>query len=741
MGGVCATVLLVWRKRMAHLTKAMTSIVARDRFVSVPYKTHSGSAGAFARALISLRALVAEADMLAAEQQATNEQQRSANEAQALYILEFDKTASGLSEKIGDAAGMLLRAGEAMAVQASENLKRSTTTSEIAEAVGISVATVSEVASRLELMVENLGRQIGEAEQLSVRAVGTVALTDQSVTNLADGAIRIRQVIDLIGNIAGQSRLLALNATIEANRDSSSGRGFGVVANEVKSLSTQTAAATATIATDIDDINMTIRNAVDALKGINAAVRSIEQTTTDLSETINRERHGAVEIGHHAAEVATRVRRMSENASAVAASSSQTKTTAGALIESANDLAGQSGLLRTVVSGFLKNIESGAFRIGIMHSLSGTMAGTERPLKDLLVMLVGDVNRKGGLLGKPLELTIVNTRSDWSQYASLAERLLVKDKVAAIFGCWTSVSRKAVLPVVEKHNGLLFYPAQYEGEEFSENVFYTGATPNQQAIPAVDFLMSSQGGNFRRFALIGTDYVYPQITNQILRGYLKQQGLSDRHVMSELTPFGCEDWKAVIRRIQTFSKDGPTAIISTINGDANIFFYRELKAQGINPAQMPVMAFSVGENEVAAMDRDLLSGHYIAWSYFSSLDTPENKRFRDRWRDYSSADTSITDDPMEATWLSFKLWCDAVEKAGTVDVDAVRRELPGLQVVAPSGMTIFMDEANHHLHKPAMIGRIGKEGSVSIVSKSQSALSPQPFSPYLKDNRKDRLSA
>jgi urea transport system substrate-binding protein len=726
---------------MRRLTITIHDIVAQKRFVSIPYTSDRNSAGALARALIAMRALVLEADTLAAEQQAASEQQQTVNAAKALHIQEFEIAAKGLSERIGNAAEMLRSAGETMVSQAGENLSRSTKSSEIAAAVSISVSTVATFATRLEAMVQNLGQQIAGAERLSGEAVNTVERTDQSVADLAEGAVRVRQVIDLIGNIAAQSRLLALNATIEANREGSTGSGFGVVANEVKSLSNQTAAATATIATDIDGINLTVKSAVEALKRINVAILTIEDATADLSRTIAAERNTAVEIGQHAADVAERVRSMSENASAVAKSSSQTHATASTLIDAANDLASQSGDLRSVVTGFLADIAGGSIRVGVLHALSGTMASAERPLKDLLVMLVSDLNRKGGLLGRPIELVIANTRSDWSRYAALADQMIMEDKVAAIFGCWTSNSRKQVLPIVEQRNSLLFYPAQYEGEECSQNIFYTGATPNQQAIPAVDFLMSERGGRYRRFALIGTDYVYPQITNAILQGYLGLKGLGREDIMTEFTPFGCDAWSSIIRRIKTFAKGGPTAIISTINGDANVFFYRELLAQGITAAKIPVMAFSVGESEAAAFDHGLLTGHYVAWNYFGSIESAENRQFRARWQQYRGDASAVTDDPMEATWIGFQMWCAAVERAGSVDSDAVRRALPGLRVKAPSGMEIPMDATNHHLHKPAMIGRIDADGRIEIVHKSDAVIPPEPFSPYLGGKDAVRLSA
>jgi urea transport system substrate-binding protein len=288
-----------------------------------------------------------------------------------------------------------------------------------------------------------------------------------------------------------------------------------------------------------------------------------------------------------------------------------------------------------------------------------------------------------------------------------------------------------VLPVVERLRGLLFYPVQYEGEEQSPNIFYTGATPNQQAIPAIDFLLSPAGGNIRRFALIGTDYIYPQLTNRILQGYLRERGIADADVLTHLAPFSHEEWGGLVKQIRQFSKGAPTAIISTINGDSNVHFYRELARQGISASDLPVMAFSVGENEVAAMPKGLLQGHYVSWNYLMAVDTPENARFLDRWRHHMADQAAVTDDPMEATWVGFNLWCEAVRKVGSTDTAAVRSAIAGQRLRAPSGFDVMMDPDNHHLHKPVFIGRVTSSGGIEIISRSDRLFEPSPFSSYL----------
>src|SRR6202522_2213124 len=373
-------------------------------------------------------------------------------------------------------------------------------------------------------------------------------------------------------------------------------------------------------------------------------------------------------------------------------------------------------------------------KIGILHSLSGTMAISETILKDLMLMQIAEQNAKGGLLGKKIEAVVVDPASNWPLFAEKARELISKDKVAVVFGCWTSVSRKSVLPVFKELDSILFYPVQYEGEESERNVFYTGAAPNQQAIPAVDYLMSADGGSVKRWVLEGTDYVYPRTTNKILAAYLKSKGVPDEDVLVNYTPFGFSDWQTEVTKIKAFGSAGKkTAVISTINGDANIPFYKELGNQGGKASDIPVIAFSVGEEELAGIDTKPLIGHLAAWSYFESVDTPENKAFIAKWRAYSKKPDNVTNDPMESAYILFHMWAQAVEQAGTTDVDAVREAMIGQKFKSPSGFEVTM-LPNHHMAKPVMIGEIQGDGQFSIVYQS-AALQPKPWSPYVEANK------
>jgi urea transport system substrate-binding protein len=379
-------------------------------------------------------------------------------------------------------------------------------------------------------------------------------------------------------------------------------------------------------------------------------------------------------------------------------------------------------------------------KVGILHSLSGTMAISETSLKDVALMAIDEINAKGGVLGKKIEPVVVDPASNWPLFAEKARQLIAKDHVVAIFGCWTSVSRKSVLPVVKELNGLLYYPVQYEGEELEKNVFYTGAAPNQQAIPAVEYLMSKDGGGAKRFVLLGTDYVYPRTTNKILRAYLHSKGVKDDDIKEMYTPFGHADYQTIVADIKKFSAGGKTAVISTINGDSNVPFYKELGNAGLKATDVPVVAFSVGEEELRGVDTKPLVGHLAAWNYFESVKNPTNADFVKKWKAYAAAKhlpnaaTAVTNDPMEATYVGIHMWAQAVEKAKSTDTDKVIAAMGGQTYKAPSGYTLVMDPTNHHLHKPVMIGEIKGDGQFSVVWKSKDAIRAQPWSPYIKGN-------
>jgi urea transport system substrate-binding protein len=386
--------------------------------------------------------------------------------------------------------------------------------------------------------------------------------------------------------------------------------------------------------------------------------------------------------------------------------------------------------------------DTGPIKVGILHSLSGTMAISETSLKDVAEMTIEEINAAGGVLGRKLEPVVVDPASNWPLFAEKARDLIQNKKVAVTFGCWTSVSRKSVLPVFEELNGLLFYPVQYEGEESSKNVFYTGAAPNQQAIPAVEYLMTPKGGNAKRWVLLGSDYVYPRTTNKILRYFLHAKNVKDDDIMEKYTPFGHADYQTIVADIKKFAAGKRTAVVSTINGDSNVPFYKELANQGLKASDIPVVAFSVGEEELRGIDTKPLVGHLAAWNYFMTIDNADNKSFIDKWmafvkkKNLPQGDKRVTNDPMEATYIGIHMWAQAVEQAGTTNVDAVRQAVGYQKFKAPSGFEITMDAKNHHLHKPVFIGEVKGDGQFRVVWKTPGPIRADAWSPFIPDSAK-----
>jgi urea transport system substrate-binding protein len=380
--------------------------------------------------------------------------------------------------------------------------------------------------------------------------------------------------------------------------------------------------------------------------------------------------------------------------------------------------------------GAVRAAEAPPIKVGVLHSLSGTMAQSETPIKDIVLMGIDEVNAAGGVLGRKVEPIVEDPASNWDLFAEKAKKLLVEDKVATVFGCWTSVSRKSVLPVFEKYNGLLFYPVQYEGEECSKNVIYTGATINQQASPAVDYLMSAQGGNKKRFYLVGTDYVYPRTTNKVLRLYLKKKGVKEDGIAEEYTPFSHQDYQTIVGKIKSFCAGGDGAVINTINGDSNTPFFKELANQGVTAASCPVISFSFAEVELQALDVKPLVGHLASWNYYMSIKTPQNLKWMSAFKAYAAKKgikSAITDDPMMHGYLQVKLWAAAANKAGSTDVDKVLKALEGLEIESPVG-PYKVDPENHHTWKPVYIGKILADGQFEIVWKTPAAVRPEPWS-------------
>jgi urea transport system substrate-binding protein len=390
-----------------------------------------------------------------------------------------------------------------------------------------------------------------------------------------------------------------------------------------------------------------------------------------------------------------------------------------------------------------KNGGGNTVKVGVLHSLTGTMAISEISLRDTVLMAIDEINAKGGVLGKTIEPVIVDPNSIPDTFKEKARQLLATDKVSVVFGCWTSASRKSVLPVFEELKGLLFYPVQYEGEEMSPNIFYTGATPNQQLIPAAEYMMSKEGGNKKKFYLLGTDYVFPKTANLILKGFLLSKGIPEKDIREVYTPFSHTDYQTIVTEIKGFGKAGDAVVLSTINGDSNVAFYKEFAAQQIKAKDIPIMAFSVAEDELRAIpDKKNLVGHLAAWNYFQSVDTPENKAFVSAFKAKFGPDR-VTDDPIEAAYFGVYVWKAAVEKAKSFEVEKVVEAALGLDFPAPGGAK-KMHATNHHTFKPVYIGEILADGQFKIVSKVNGGalVEPEAYSRYIKkDDKKDAAKA
>src|SRR5437762_2907319 len=398
-------------------------------------------------------------------------------------------------------------------------------------------------------------------------------------------------------------------------------------------------------------------------------------------------------------------------------------------------LAATAGLVLGLATFSNAKAADDTIKVGVLHSLSGTMAISETTLKDTVLFLIDEQNKKGGVLGKKLEAVVVDPASNWPLFAEKARELITKNKVAVVFGCWTSVSRKSVLPVFKELNNILFYPVQYEGEESERNVFYTGAAPNQQAIPAIDYLMSQDGGSVKRWVLEGTDYVYPRTTNKILEAYLKSKGVKDADISINYTPFGHADWQTRVAAIKKFGSEGKkTAVVSTINGDANVPFYKELGNQGVKAKDIPSVAFSVGEEELAGIDTKPLLGHLAAWNYFESIKTPGNAEFIKKWKAFTKNPKRVSNDPMEAHVIGFAMWVKAVEKVKSTDPDKVIDALPGIEAPNLTGGISKM-LPNHHITKPVFIGEVRGDGQFDVVWKTEGLVPGDAWSKELEGSR------
>jgi urea transport system substrate-binding protein len=725
-GPLCGA-LAAWfiDRRFNALVDTLSRIAAGDRFAALPDNGGGAVYERIAETAEATRTMLIDADALAVDHRSRDAESRIRQAGQMFFTRRFRKTIDEMLTTFG-------AAGEEIRVTAKELGERNKRMHDQIEEASIAttnaardVEGVAAAADEALGLIEQSGELVAAANEASERTRANLERTNNTVRSLSTAAERIGDVIKLIESIASKTSLLALNANIEAARAGEAGKGFAVVANEVKTLAGQTAKSTADIRTHIHDIQKAVEDTVEAMKTVASSVGTMSDTNLQVIGIISSQTGGLKRISSGAQSVAGEINSALPQISGAV---TEVENAGEAILSTADDLLNRSQWLMKSIESYFADLDHGTIKVGILHSLSGTATAAERPLQEMLVMLIEQINNAGGLLDRPVEAVIMNPRSDWTAYAEQTKALLTQHRVAAIFGCWTSASRKQVIPVLEWGNGLLFYPSNYEGEEQSDCIFYTGGTPQQQAIPAIDFLRAK---GKKRFFLVGTDYVFPRTTNAIIRAYLSDKGITGAAVAERYTAFGEKNFNAVAEDIRRFG-GADAAIIATVSGDSNIPFFRALARTGITPEAMPVMALSIGEEELHALPRMAMRGHFISWNYLQAMKSRENEAFLSEWRNYTGKKDAVTNDPMEATWIGFKLWTEAVRAAGTTDVNKVRKALSGVSVKAPSGYTVKMDATNHHLHKPAVIGEIQADGTVKPVWVSNGVIAPEPWSPWLK---------
>lgn len=714
--------------RLSTLIAGLVRIAQGDRFASLPTAIGGGALQKFNDAAEAMRTALGEADNVAIDRDRRSTESRLRQAGRVFITRRFQIAINDVMATFTSAGERIRTTATDLATRNRNMSDRVASAAQIAEAAAMDAAKVAKAAQKVRNIVLQSGHHVEAARAAGERTSTDLRNADITVRSLHDAAQRIDVVLKLIQSIAGQTSLLALNATIEAARAGEAGRGFAVVAGEVKELAQQTARATNEIRGQIVGIQTAVKQTAEAIGAVTSSVDATSLVNRDLNAMLEQQLIELDEIGNEADRVAVTVARALPD---IQSAISEVAEASESVLHTADDLAARSHSLATSIGGYFKELDHGAIRIGILHSLSGTLTASERPLQQLIVMLIEQVNQAGGLLHRPLEAVIADPGSEPDRYAEHAKDMLEKGDVAAIFGCWSSASRQKVSPILERHNGILFYPSQYEGEEQSPHVFYTGATPRQQALPAVDYLLAR---GCRRFILVGTDYVYPRTTNAILKNYLASRDIEANAIMEFYTPFGERIWRETVERMATFA-GRRAAIVSTISGDSNVHFFREYARQQISPDSLPVMTLSIGEGELTSLAGVPMAGHLASWSYLGAINDPYNRDFTRRWRAFTGNDEAVPNDPMEATFIGFKLWVAAVEKAGSTDVAAVRAALAGMTYDAPSGFKVRMDSQTQHLHKPAFIGRFNNDGALLPVWHSDGLVPPEPWSPWLAQGK------
>ncbi|OJX76779.1 transporter substrate-binding protein [Magnetospirillum sp. 64-120] len=711
------------KSRLAELAKVAEEIAAGDRFAKVPPITGNSDEARLAKAIDAMRRALIDSDAAIAEQEADREVQEQRRRSMESFVAKFETTVSGVQSSLSQAATGMRDAAGALAAQAGTVAEKSAQVESGAAVATNEAAVLAEAAGQLDQSLGDLEGRVARAAQVIATAVQMVDSADSTIRGLSEAAGRIGGMAHTISDIAGQTRMLALNATIEAARAGEAGKGFAVVAAEVKNLVAETEKATSAIDGRATDIRQATDQAVTAMNAIGQSMHEVNELVAAVAATMHQQSAASRAITDGVRRTAGEADSMSASIREVADATVQTRAEAAGVREAAGELGRQSDTLGQAVTTFLDDIDHGAIRVGIVHSLSGGSAVGERPLKDVLLAEIEALNAKGGLLGRPVEALLYNPRSDADKYAQLADKALGEDRVQALFGAWSSTSRKAMLPVLARHDGLLFYPSQYEGAEADSRVVYCGAPPNQQLLPAVEYLMSAQGGGFSRFYLVGNDTLYPRLTHKVLTDDLCRRGVPASSLRETLLPVGADDWSKVVADIRAFARagNGKTLVVSTVGGDSNFHFFRQLGGSDV-----PVLTVSIGEAEAALLDPKLLSGHMVAWNYLMSVDSPENQDFLQQWRQRCGDPKAVVNDAMEASVMALRLWAQAVEATGTTRPAEIRTALPAQKTRSLTGFDVSIDATNNHLHKPCLLGRLQSDGSISILWRSAGLIAPEP---------------
>ncbi len=721
-----------WCERtLRTVVGAIAQIAGGDRYAALPSRVHGGAVAQSVAAAEAMRQVLIDADALAVDHRSREAESRLRQANRGFFTQRFRGTIDQLTGTF-QSAGEEIRVTTAnLGARNKDMSQRTAHAVEAATHASRDVGAVAEASRGLLSLIVQCTAEASAAKDATDRTIADLGHTDSTVRSLSAAAERIGAVVKLIEAIASQTSLLALNATIEAARAGAAGRGFAVVASEVKTLAQQTAKATGDISTQIHDIQHAVSKTVEAIAGVSSSVTTMSNANRQLTGILDHQAEEINRIGNRAEQVAGTVAGVLPEISTIASS---VEEAGNGVLATAEDLLGRSQWLVDAVTRYFSDLEFGAIKIGIVHSLSGTLTASERPLQELLVMLIEQQNARGGLLGRPIEPVIVNPHSDPKAYPALAKKLIHEDKVAALFGCWSSASRKEVLPIVEKDNALLVLSEPVRRRrDLAQHLLYrrdaAAAGDPRGQLPARAGHQSLLPGRYR---------LHLSAHHQCRAQRLSVEPGRHRmcRALHRARPIGLARGRRRHPPLrQGRQGGGKTAIVATVSGDANVHFFRELANQEVAASEIPVMSLSITEAELPALKRSNVAGHFVAWNYLHAFDTAENRAFISEWRRFTGKPDAVTNDPMEATWIGFHLWAAAVEAAGTTDVDKVRAALGGRRITAPSGFSVLMDGKTNHLFKPVMIGRISDDGRILPVSVTEGLVPPEPWSPWLGSSR------